>query len=58
MKESILGAEMVAHKRRAPTPYPATSLAVMCSNIISNFGKLVMITIALFITQLWMEVKL
>jgi hypothetical protein len=28
MKESIFGAEMVAHKSKAPTPKPATSLDV------------------------------
>lgn len=33
IKESILGAEIVAQRSRAPTPYPAISFAVMCSNI-------------------------
>jgi hypothetical protein len=31
MKASSLGAAMVAHKSRAPTPYPAISLAVKFS---------------------------
>ncbi|EXB77657.1 hypothetical protein L484_018173 [Morus notabilis] len=31
MKASTLGAAMVAHRRKVPTPKPATSLAVMFS---------------------------
>ena len=31
MKESILGAAMVAHNKNVPTPRPAISLAVMFS---------------------------
>jgi len=33
MKESISGAEMVAHKSKAPTPKPAISLVLSSSRV-------------------------